>query len=118
MRPSPSTRAALLATAISAAAIAVTATPAVAAEPNDSCTYADGTVCLHVSKWFNGATMEYTVPLGTECVTTPVGFLGWLNLTDHTLRVFSGAGCTGVSYLVPTGDLHNVQSPLLSFKVV
>ncbi|MEU5910206.1 hypothetical protein [Micromonospora sp. NPDC047527] len=117
MRPSTSARAAVLAT-ISAAALAVTATPAVAAEPNDSCTYADGTVCLHVSKWFNDATMEYTVPLSTECVTTPIGFLGWVNLTDDTLKVFSGAGCTGVSYLVPTGDLHNVQSPLHSFKVV
>ncbi|MFF5177791.1 hypothetical protein ACFY2Q_07170 [Micromonospora sp. NPDC000316] len=117
MRPSPSAKAALLA-AISAATIAVTATPAVAAEPNSSCTYLDGTLCLHVSKWFDGATMEYTAPLGTDCVDTPVGYLGWVNLTDETLMVYSGAGCTGISYFVPTGDLHNVQSPLRSFKVV
>ncbi|MFI7609164.1 hypothetical protein ACIBTV_29195 [Micromonospora sp. NPDC049366] len=116
MRSSRSTRAALLATA-GVAAVAVTATPAVAAEPNSSCTYADGTVCLHASKWFDGATVEYSAPLGTACVNSPIGFLGWVNLTDQTLRVYSGADCTGVSYLVPPGDLHNVQSPLRSLKV-
>ncbi|MFC3504864.1 hypothetical protein ACFOOK_28395 [Micromonospora krabiensis] len=117
MRPTKSARVALLAT-LSAAAVAVTATPAVAVDSSSSCTYADGTVCLHASKWFDGATIEYTAPLGTACVNTPIGFLGWVNLTDQTLKVFSGAGCTGVSYLVPPGDLHNVQSPLRSFTVV
>ncbi|MEV6691607.1 hypothetical protein AB0M35_09100 [Micromonospora sp. NPDC051196] len=116
MRPSKSARTALLAT-ISAATIAVTGAPAVAAE-SSSCTYVDGTVCLHESKWFNGATVEYPAPSGTECVNSSLGFLGWLNLTDLSLRVYSGADCTGISYFVPAGDLHNVQSPLRSFKAV
>ncbi|MEW2472792.1 hypothetical protein AB0875_03265 [Micromonospora gifhornensis] len=116
MRPSKSVRTALLAT-ISAAAIAVTGAPAAAAESR-SCTYVDGTLCLHESKWFNGATVEYPAPFGADCVNSSMGFLGWLNLTDYSLRVYEGANCTGISYYVPSGDLHNVQAPLSSFKVV
>ncbi|MFI6757740.1 hypothetical protein ACIBF5_01160 [Micromonospora sp. NPDC050417] len=117
----PSLTSVLASASAAAMASAAFAAPASAAPtttaPSSTCSYANGAVCFVDSIWFTGQEVEYTAPLSSGCVNTPIAIHGWVNLTNKTLKLYQGANCTGTAITVPVSDLHTSTTAYRSFKV-
>ncbi|WP_326556838.1 hypothetical protein [Micromonospora sp. NBC_01796] len=120
----PTLTSVLAAASVAAMASAALAAPAyasagstTAAPPSTTCTYVDGTVCFWDSIWFDGPQVQYSVPLSTGCVNSPIEIHGHVNLTDKTLLLYRGADCTGLVSQAPPSDLHSSNQAIRSFRV-